>query len=112
MHFQREQLFLFILMINYCNKFRRGFSKSKIYDIAFHDLWIAVSSESGTVHLFSRKTQNQLFNFPDSFPIKINRYSFGQFKVPPKRKTLLAFSKDDLIVITINHIYYIPYEGN
>lgn len=109
---------------------RRGSEYAQIYSIAFETLgrWLACSSDSGTIHIFSLKISEQekediekdskeqskleaknpkskLSFMKYIMPYFDSEWSFAQFKVPDT-KTKVAFGADQ------NNIIVISQEGN
>jgi len=91
---------------------RRGAERVDIYSIAFSSQsdWLAVSSDKGTIHVFSLRnasgsfTVNQkssLFTISKILPSYFqSQWSFAQFRVPDYR-TICAFGKDPYTVICL-----------
>jgi WD40 repeat protein len=93
---------------------RRGAERVDIYSISFSPQsdWLAVSSDKGTIHVFSLRVSSGGANFTVNqksslFPIsKVlpsyfqSQWSFAQFRVPDYR-SVCAFGKDPYTVICL-----------
>jgi WD40 repeat protein len=105
---------------------RRGADRAEIYSIAFHhsSQWLAVSSDKGTVHVFSlvnpqeqerivedKKSDNprSMVSFMKGILPKYfsSEWSFAQFRVP-EVKTIVAFGgeKNSIIVVSADGTFY------
>jgi len=87
---------------------RRGIDRAEIYCVAFHptDPWIAVSSDKGTIHIFSLEPEKNPRSalkfmravFPDYFD---SQWSFAQFRVRDA-KTICAFPREPNTLTVLN----------
>jgi len=109
---------------------RRGADRADIYSISFHasSLWLAVSSDKGTIHVFSLRPNqkkpeekdiekdapkdNPTSSFPSFMKTILPKYfrsewSFAQFRVPDTR-TIVAFGseKNSIIVVSVDGLFY------
>lgn len=105
---------------------RRGADRAEIYSIAFHNnsQWLAVSSDKGTVHVFSlanrasvedksgddeKKNPRSNLSFMKGLLPKYfsSEWSFAQFRVP-EVKTIVAFGgeKNSIIVVGADGTFY------
>lgn len=104
------------------HEFRRGSSEAIIYSLSFSpgSEFLAVSSNKGTIHVFSLKHKNLpppeseiteekttqisgLFGMANRFVPSYftSEWSFAQFKVPDDVKTLVAFGNEKNSLIGI-----------
>jgi len=99
------------------NELRRGANTAQIYCINFnHDsTWLCVSSDHGTVHVFSVDDQNQKLNKQSSLASATflpkyfaSRWSFCKFQIPGASQCMCAFGAEpnSVIVVCADGSYY------
>lgn len=105
---------------------RRGTYASDIYSICFDSksLYLACSSGNGTIHIFNIKNddiKNEAQNQKSVFGTVANffgiqneylnsEWSFAQFRLPYKEKTLISFGSDNghnVVILTYDGMYYL-----
>ena len=82
---------------------RRGAEKVDIYSVAFAKCgaWLAVSSDKGTIHVFSLKGSTTANRTKSILPAYFySQWSFAQFRVPDYR-TICAFGTDPHTIICL-----------
>ncbi|OMJ79533.1 hypothetical protein SteCoe_20425 [Stentor coeruleus] len=94
---------------------RRGIDRAEIYSLAFHPTshWIACSSNTGTVHIYSIDPEIQNKKLALKFFKKMlpkyfeSEWSFAKFKVKGA-KTVCAFAGDELklMILTDHAMFY------